>query len=520
MKKMGLAVAIFFGVILLTSTVVIALPGLMTPIDDNPDITRTGTPADNYPEAQRPQYCGTGEAKQTTFVKEYKIPTACTNPLAITTDYDGNVWFAQSNTGNIAKFDPITESFTEFDNPIWPEGGRTMMWGMDYAPDGSIWYTDDIFNIIWKFSTIDESYTHLGYSEGEDALLQKIQVFGSSLILNDFTGGKLVVLTPTEDNASMFSIPPILNGSVASDFASDAEKNIWFTSWVVEDSGVLVKFGYDRFLENPANTTLTMGDIIRIFDLPDDATTINGVEYHEGGGIWMVDTSSSFFFMFDPITNLFTKFVTSDPDPSTYGNATGVYKSTPTSRPYWIESTDDGRLVFNEHNANRIAVFDPYEESLIEYMVPSKNPNWADCLGMEDCGVSQVFGITVDKQKIWFTEWAENNIGVIDMSNELPFEIMLEQDSVSVTPGDSENIVFVMTARDPQVLSELPAILVSSNDSLDIVIGDTESDHGIKTVTATIHADSDAVPGQYKVLLGASTDEVSISKFLTVTVRT
>jgi len=35
----------------------------------------------------------------------------------------------------------------------------------------------------------------------------------------------------------------------------------------------------------------------------------------------------------------------------------------------------------NEHNANRIGVFNPSSETLVEYTVPSRNPNWADCEG-------------------------------------------------------------------------------------------------------------------------------------------
>ena len=27
--------------------------------------------------------------------------------------------------------------------PTWPDGGRSMMWGIDYAPDGSVWFTDE-----------------------------------------------------------------------------------------------------------------------------------------------------------------------------------------------------------------------------------------------------------------------------------------------------------------------------------------------------------------------------------------
>lgn len=517
MKKMGLVVAIFFGAILLTSTVVIALPGLMAPFD--PDVTITGTPADNYVDAQRPQFCGTGEAKSTTYVKEYKIPTECTNPLAITTDYEGNVWFAQTNTGNVAKFDPQTEMFTEFENPTWPDGGRSMMWGIDYAPDGSIWYTDEIFNSIWKFSPSDGSYDRLGYTDpNTNAMPQKIQVFGSDIIFNDFTGGNLVVLTPTEDNASMFSIPQLINGSVTSDFATDFEKNIWFTSWVPDETGILAKFDFGSFAANPANATLAIGDVIHLFPLPKDATTINGVEHNIDGNIWLADTSSSFFFMFDPITTQFTKFVTSDPDPSVYGNATGIYKTTPNSRPYWIESMDDGRLVFNEHNANRIAVFDPVEESLVEYLVPSKNPNWADCLDMEDCGVSQIFGITIDGQKIWFTEWVENNIGVVDTSKELPFEITLESNSDVISAGESTTVTFNITSNSQLDLSDISIIAVPSSDTLTTEINTLQPDFNTGTVNVTIHANEDTTTNKYKILLGAGTDEVVISKFFTIDV--
>lgn len=519
MKKMGLVVAIFFGVILLTSTVVIALPGLMEPLTDTPGLTPTGTPADNYLDIQRPQFCGTGNAKSTAYVQEYKIPTECTNPLAITTDYDGNVWFAQSNTGNLAKFDPLTGEFTEFENPMWPDGARTTMWGMDYSPDGTIWFTDDTYDSVWSFSTIEESYGRIGYpGNGTDTLPQKIQVSGSNIIFNDFTGGNLVVLTPAEENTSMFSIPRILNGSVTGDFAAGPDRSIWFTSWVPQDVGVLVRFDYAGYLENPANPTLVMGDLIHLTPLPDDASSINGIEIGADGRIWLADTSSSFFFGYDPITEAFTKFVTSEPDPSTYGNATGVIKS-PASRPYWITAAPDGSLVFNEHNANRIAVFDPSAESLTEYMVPSKNPNWADCSGMADCGISQVFDFAVHGEKIWFTEWVENNIGVIDTAVDIPLQVELESDTISMSAGDSKTVRFTMSGLSQHELSGLALVATSAADMLYVTASPIpEQSPDMLAVDAIIRADWDVAAGQHKVLLGAGTPEVSISKFVTVNV--
>ena len=48
----------------------------------------------------------------------------------------------------------LLRTFTEYDNPIWPDGSRSMMWGIDYAPDGSVWFTDEAFDSVWKFSPL------------------------------------------------------------------------------------------------------------------------------------------------------------------------------------------------------------------------------------------------------------------------------------------------------------------------------------------------------------------------------
>ena len=117
MKKKGLLVVFFFGGIMLTSG--FGLSSMIAPADDNSDVILTGTPSDNFPEDQRTTFCSSGsDAKSTKYVQEYLIPTECSNPLAIVSDYDGNAWFAQTNTGNLAKFDPTTKTFTEYDNPM------------------------------------------------------------------------------------------------------------------------------------------------------------------------------------------------------------------------------------------------------------------------------------------------------------------------------------------------------------------------------------------------------------------
>ena len=528
MKKKGLLVAVFFGTILLTSTVAISLPNLMSPIDT--ENTTTGTPADNFPDAQRAQFCGSGNAKSTTYVTEYTIPTVCTNPLAIVTDYEGNVWFAQTNTGKLAKFNPDTEIFTEYDNPSWPPNGRSMMWGIDASSDGSIWYTDETFDSIWKFTPHDEKYQRLTYPSQGDALPQKLKVEGSQVIVNDFTGNKITFLDPNlaeQKDFNYLSIPSPVDDSVTGDFAIDVENNLWYTNWLFQQSGVLVKFDQDEYFAAVAKSgeeLLPLFDHIDVLPLPQTMQTPNGATATEDGKIWLVDTSSSYFFSFDPANEEFTQYVTSDPTLPTYGNSTGIIK-TPISRPYWVETNDFGQIVFNEQTANRIAVMDPKTESLVEYFVPSMNPNWGDCGEMENCGLAQIFDFTVDGDKIWFTEWVENNIGVVDTSIGLPLDIELDSKLISLKAGQSREITFVVSPQTSQDLSDVSLILSDTHEFLDVTADSNipqpfQLDFDApRPITTTISASDDALPGTYKALLGAQTDEISVSKFITIVIE-
>jgi len=488
------------------------------------ETTSTGTPADHFPDAQRAQFCGSGDAKSTTFVKEFSIPTACTNPLAIVTDPTGNVWFAQTNTGKLAKFDPNSKSFTEFDNPLWPKNGRSMIWGIDYSPDGSLWYTDESYDSVWRFSTQDQKYQRIAYPSEGDSLPQKLKVDGSQIIINDFTGNKLTFLDPSQSTDSLryLSLPSPVNGSVTGAFAIDTHKNIWYTNWLFQHGGVLIKFDQESYRTSIAKSdgkSIPTIDYLQVFQLPLELLTPNGMTVSNDDMIWLADTSSSSVFRFDPLTQQFTQYVTSDPKLSTYGNATGLIKS-PISRPYWIQTNSDGNLVFNEQTGNSIAVMDPKSESLVEYLIPSKNPSWSDCAPDSDCGLAQIFDFAIHGDKIWFTEWVENNIGVVDTSIPLPFGIDLDSKDISLKIGESKALSFTISPQ--QDLSDVSLILSNSHNFLNVTSSVSSSfqlnSDTPKSVDVTISASDDAPTGTYKVLLGSQIEDVSVSKFVTVTI--
>ena len=537
MKKQtkGIIFTVIFGGGLLFWATAASLPGLMPPQEEQQQFTITGTPADNFPDEQRAQFCGTGSAKSNDYITEYKIPTECTQPLAIVADPQGNIWFAQTNTGKIAKFDPSTESFTEFDNPEWESfeerGGmqlRSMMWGMDYSPDGSIWYTDEALDLIWRFSTIDETYQPMNYPSEDDSLPQKLQIVGSQIIVNDFTGNKITFLDPvqSEEEITYLSLPSPVENSVTGDFTIDSDDSIWYTNWIFQQDGILVNFdqkNYAKFSLNMGETSLPLFDFIEFFELPPGMSTPNGISVDNNDKIWIADTSSSFFFSFDPEDESFTRYITSEPTPSTYGNSSGLIK-TPVSRPYWMEKGDDGRIIFNEQTANRLAFFDPVDESLVEYLIPSKNPYWSDCELTTDCGLAQVFGFDVDGDKVWFTEWVENNIGVLDTSVPLPLEIEIVPQTISLKKGESADLTLQIIPLKRQSSQDVSVITGTTATFSDLIIEPERVDlnlsyDALPTIPLTITANENALTTTHKVLVGVQAQDVTISKYVTIKIE-
>ena len=207
----------------------------------------------------------------------------------------------------------------------------------------------------------------------------------------------------------------------------------------------------------------------------------------------------------------------------TYGNETGVIKD-PISRPYWTDFDNYGNLVINEQTSNKIGIFNVLTESFIEYMIPSKNANWGDCGDLKDCGIAQVFDFSIHDKKIWFTEWVENNIGVLDTEKPLPFSIETDTQKTSVKKGETINVMLTVNYSDVSsyINTEfISAHTASKNPFSDIEItSDREPlQNNQENVLVSINASENALSGEYKVLVGIGNDEVTVSKFINVTIE-
>ena len=510
-KAKQLMVAAFFGVILLTSTLALSLNSLKPPPTneepDTPEVSLTGTPADNYPVKDRVTFCGTNSTKSNRYITEFKLPTYCAQPLAITTDSTGIVWFTQYNTGNIATFDSSSKIFTEYQNDRWPKGDQSMMWGIASTSDGNIWYTDETHDVIWKFDR--NNFTSFKYplSQTGQTFPQKIVIDDKNILVNDFTGNKITSFDSSQSGSEIqYSIINSPTNDTFTSLSSNSDKDIWYTIWRFQSGGALAR--YDRLVSNGPSFTLPLG-----------IAAPNGISSTPDNKVWITDAGTSFFFSFDPESEKFTKFITSEPPKATYGNSTGLIKA-PISRPYWNQVDDKGRVWFNEQTANSIAVFDPLKETLVEYLVPSKNPLWSDCSGLVDCGIAQILDFTIDGEKVWFTEWVQNNIAVLDSSIALPINVSTDKNSIVLNRGENSIVLFTVTPNEqlgyPITLTfadtaNLNDIMVTGNNQI------TVEDDPV-TVPVTISADKFALSGSYKVLLGARDQDLTVSQYVTVTI--
>ena len=65
-----------------------------------------------------------------------------------------------------------------------------------------------------------------------------------------------------------------------------------------------------------------------------------------------------------------------------------------------------------------------------------------------NCGVAQIFGFDVADGAVWFTEWAENSIGVVDTTKPLPFSISIDTELLTLKKGQSADITLTVTYDD------------------------------------------------------------------------
>ncbi len=132
--------------------------------------------------------------------------------------------------------------------------------------------------------------------------------------------------------------------------------------------------------------------------------------------IWLTEHGTNFITEYRLDSHNVTRFPTSS-SPRHY-----------ITLPYWIaEPADHKGFWFNEHEGNRIAFFNTTAMALLEYEVPTRDP-----FNGYIANALTISADPNDNNKVWFTEFNHDKIGVLDNSPPIPFDINSSASKITI----------------------------------------------------------------------------------------
>jgi virginiamycin B lyase len=399
---------------------------------------------------------------------------------------------------------------------------------MEFDKEGNLWFTDQVNDAIWRYFVNEEKFEMYkvpaigSYPQGisfdnqgrvwfSEIFGKRIGVLDPNKVVDNTTNG--IIEYPFED-IEYETLGPVL-------ISKNFNNTIWFTAVTYPQGGNVVSFDI-------VNKNFT------VFDLPEGSGVPIGVAEGSDGILWINDHATNLFFRFDPRTSQVTKYSTSLP----------TSRNDTTTLPYWNIAIND-KIWFNEHEGNAIAYFDIENSTLVEYQVPTKGRLWGN--------TSNPLKFTIDsKGSIWFTEWSENKIGVLESNkiSNLPLWLTVSKDPITLDASSGEgdklmiyvypnssyfreqnsdkqqipnNPVKITTATSITPSGKLWNITSKSSKEIfyfdyDNMIGNSSSDNNPYLIEMEIKPIKGIKPGNYTITVGARYESVTYSKIIDVVV--
>lgn len=459
------------------------------------------------------QFCGTNSTlNSNSFITEYLLPQKCEVPLGILADND-LVWYVSTKLGHLGKINIFDNSTQEYPIPVWDSRSRptdmSLTWDMKSDSKGNIWFTDEKQNGIWRFEIVSNSFSFFPIPERS---LESGTIYPVSIAFNEdqiFLAGirsKSLWLANVSDlknnsseGMSNISLPlssfkgmdPYLvsTGSIE----IDKERNVlWVSVLSFGVKGQLFKFDLSSKTFTP-------------YDLPPHLYSPVGIAIDEKGNPWVTDHDTSIFFMVNATDGKVTEYSTSP----LFSNSTGGANNFGTTLPYWIKMDSTGNVWFNEHVGNKIARFNTTDMTLIEYRIATQNKLWPP-------GISNAVQFSIGKNnQIWFSEWTENKLGMLNGSKALPFVVDTSATEYTAKKGETIQIPLVVSANEQANLRMIASSTFTktgsfgnstfsfSQESFSMNSGET------KDITFLVTPSEDLGIGDYTIMIGAENEEVS-----------
>jgi virginiamycin B lyase len=267
-----------------------------------PDSVLPKSPAD------MPQYKDTvtqfsSDAMNIVYV-EYDMPGPSRMPFSAAPDKDGNLWIPNFGVADkITRLNPNTGEMTDFQVPFQ---GTAAIHSAVPGPDGAVWLTEQGANRIARWDPVTQKITefqdaYLPGKEGTDSGGQKhtIRLDPSG---NVWASG--LPLTKFDPETRKFTrLEEASNGRLVYDVKPDKNGDVWYTSPGTNEIGKVD------------------GKTMKItkWPMPTANCFPRRMEIAPDGIVWIGEFNTGKMARFDPKTQTFTEYKLPGPDPTPYG---------------------------------------------------------------------------------------------------------------------------------------------------------------------------------------------------------
>jgi virginiamycin B lyase len=140
------------------------------------------------------------------------------------------------------------------------------------------------------------------------------------------------------------------------------------------------------------------------------------------------------------------------------------------------------------------------------------------------CGIANAlqFSVGHGNNQVWFSEWSENKIGMINASKPPPILVSVSPPDVTIRRGQSSEIKVQVKAVSNAAVNMLSSSPFTRNGDLGNSTGTFSEDKfnlaagNTKDVSYIFTPASNIKPGQYILMLGADVSPVTIMKAVKV----
>lgn len=421
------------------------------------------------------------------YIITYPTQNNETAPNAIAVDSQGTVWFTLQNESFLVSLFPENGTMHEYHIPMSSNSG-SVTWGI--AVDNSrhlVWFTEQLTNAIWSFDMNTNKFTEYALKTAGafpfDLALDK----QGNVWFTEIFGEKIGEIT-SSGNLTEFPIPLNAQYLEPSGIAVSDNGPVWFT---LPGVGDIASFNAGKF--SFYNVSHVMVDPL-------------GISIDKNGNLWLTQHGPSFFTEFNPSTGLFRTTSTSIPNPPLSE-----------SYPYFDCISHNGDVWINEHYGNSIAVFDPANQTLIEYHVPLGHAFPGDLSGMLTMALSPV------NEQPWFTEYFTGKVATVNTSEPVDMQLSIANNSglfgqpLKINNDSNVSIGLVLKNIGPE------------NITLQTSVGNFSQSYKFEFQFSTpagqgsfnsnlIITNKGSSPGVYFITVSAVTNEVTVSRVIEVSV--